>query len=89
MLRVFLRQGIKHQVDRVLKILLILAGFHGIDEVYQRGEILLLRRRNVMQIANQRRVQKRFAFDPEILTAFSFAFGIRYKCCYQFENILF
>ncbi len=68
--RVFLRQRIEHHVHRVLKILIILSGFHGIDHVDQRGKILLLRRRNVMQIANQRRVQKRFAFDPEIFTAY-------------------
>ena len=59
MVRVFLFQRVKEQVNGVLKALVILPHLHRVQHLYQRGKILLIRRGLIVDIANQRRIQKR------------------------------
>ena len=53
-------QCIKHQVYGVFELLVILTDFHGIDELNEGGEVLLLHRSFIMDIANKRAVQQGF-----------------------------
>ena len=53
-------QCIKHQVYRVFELLVILPDFHGVDELDEGREILLLYRSLIVDIANERTIEKRF-----------------------------
>ena len=53
-------QCIKHQVYGVFELLVILTDFHGVDELDEGGEILLLHRSLIVDIANERTIEKRF-----------------------------
>lgn len=46
------------------------------DHFDQRREVVLLLRRTVMDISNQRGIEQSFRFHPEIITAFAFTLGI-------------
>ena len=77
MIGVPLLQFIEHQVHRVLKLLIILPDLHRIDELNESGEILFLHRGLVVDITNERTIQKRFRFDPEIIPGLAFPLRIR------------
>ena len=53
-------QCIKHQVYGVFELLVILTDFHGVDELNEGREVLLLHRSLIMDIANKRAVQQGF-----------------------------
>ena len=53
-------QCIKHQVYGVFELLVILPDFHGVDELDEGGEVLLLHRSLIMDISDKGTVQKRF-----------------------------
>ena len=82
-------QCIKHQVYGVFELLVILTDFHGVDELNEGGEVLLLYRSLIMDIANKRAVQQGFCFYPEIVSGLAFAFGIGDQRCYQLQDVLF
>ena len=88
-LRLFLCQLLKHQIDRVLKLLIVLPDLHGVDKRHQRGEVLFLHRGLVMEIADQRGIQKRFGFGPELVSAFLPVGSVGNQGSYQLQNILF
>ena len=52
MLRVFFFQTFKHEVNRVLKVLVVLAGFRRIYHFKQRREVLLVLRGFIPDIAD-------------------------------------
>ena len=82
-------QCIKHQVYGVFELLVILPDFHRIDELNEGGEVLLLHRSLIVDIANERAVQQRLRFDPEIVASLSFAFGVGNQRRNQLQDVLF
>ena len=70
MLRFLLFQFLKQFIHRILKLFVILAGFAGVDELQQRGKVLLLLRGFIPDVADQCAVEQAFGFDPEIFAGF-------------------
>ena len=66
MLRFLLFQFLKKLIHRILKLFVILTGFACVDELQQRGEVLLLLRGFIPDVANQCTVEQPFRLDPEI-----------------------
>ena len=60
MLRLLLFQFLEQFIHRILKFFIILAGFAGVDELQQRGEVLLLLRGFIPDVANQCTVEQPF-----------------------------
>ena len=58
--RIFLLQIFKHQIHRVLKILVIFTNFHSVDEFDERGKVLFLLRCLIVDIADEGAVEKGF-----------------------------
>ena len=71
MIGFFRFQFIKQPVNGVFIFLVILSDFHGVQELKQRCEVLFIRGRFVMDVADQGTVQKRFRFRPELISGFS------------------
>ena len=82
-------QCIKHQVYRIFELLVILPDFHGVDELDEGGEVLLLHRSFIVDISDQCAIQQCFRLDPEIVSGLALAFGISDQRCHQLQNILF
>ena len=59
-LRFLLFQFLKQFIHRILKLFVILAGFAGVDELQQRGKVLLLLRGFIPDVANQCTVKQPF-----------------------------
>ena len=70
-------QCIKHQVHRVLELLVVLPDFHGVDELDECGKVLFFHRGFIMDIPDEGAVQKRFRLDPEIIPGFALALRVR------------
>ena len=62
---------------------------HGVDELNEGGEVLLLHRSLIVDIANERAVQQGFCFDPEIVSGLAFTFGVGDQRCDQLQDVLF
>ena len=77
------------QINGILKVLIVFTHFHRIDHFDQRGKILFLLGRFVVDIPDQRRVEKRLSLLPEIIAALAVAFGVGNQRRYQLENIFF
>ena len=60
MVRIFLLQIFKHQIHRVLKILVIFTDFHSVDEFDERGEVLFLLRRFIVDVPDESAVKQDF-----------------------------
>ena len=54
-------QAFKHDVQRILVVLIILAGIHRIEHINQGTEILLRLGCLVMDVADQSRIKQRFS----------------------------
>lgn len=67
MLRLLLFQFLKKLIYGIFEGFIILAGFAGIDKLQQRGEVLLLLRGFIPDVADQCAVEQAFGLDPEIL----------------------
>ena len=89
MVRIFLLQCVKEQVNGVLKALVVLPHLHSVQHLYQCGKILFVGRGLVVDIADQRRIQKRLRLDPEIVTGLSLPFGVGDQGSDNLQNILF
>ena len=76
MFRLFPLEFFKHQIHRILEILVILPSLHAVDHLDQRGEILLALQGFIVNVSDKRCIQQRLGFDPEILAAFAFSLGI-------------
>ena len=70
MFRLLLFQFLKKLIHRIPKFFVILTGFAGVDELQQRGEVLLLFRGFIPDVADQCAVEQSFGLDPEILAGF-------------------
>ena len=88
MFRLLLFQFLKQFIHRILKFFVILAGFACVDELQQRGEVLLLLRGFIPDVANQCTVEQPFRFDPEIFAGFfSITLCVGDDGIDQFQNI--
>ena len=58
MIRLFLFQVFKHQIHRILEILIILTDLHGIDKFDERGKVLFLLRCLIMDVADESTMDK-------------------------------
>ena len=77
MFRVFFFQTFKHEVNRVLEVLVVLAGFRRIYHFKQRRKVLFLVGGFVPDIADKRGIVELFSFYPKILAGFlPVAFGV-------------
>ena len=88
MLRVLFLQVLKHDVDRILELLVIFTDLHGVDELDQRGKVLFLFRCLIVDIADQRAVKEGLRFRPEFVTGFAVAFGVGDQCGDELQDIL-
>ena len=87
--RLVLFQFFKKLVHGIFEVFVILAGFAGVDELQQGGEVLLLLRGLIPDIANQCTVEQPFRFDPEILAGFfAIPLCVGDNGIDQFQNIL-
>ena len=59
-IRLFPLQILKHQVNRIPEILVVLARLHTADHINQRRKVLPFRQQLVMDVANQGDIQQRF-----------------------------
>lgn len=88
-IRLFLLQILKHQIHRILEILIVLTDLHGVDKLDQCGKVLLLFRRFIVDISDQSTVKKGLGFVPEGISAFSFALGVGHERGGELQNVLF
>ena len=88
MVGLLLFQSFKHQIHRVLELLVILSNLHGVQKLDQGGEVLLLHRCFVVDIADQGTVQKGFSLRPELVTGFAVALGVGDQGGHQLQNVL-
>ena len=85
---VFFFQPFKHEVNRALKLRVVLAGFAGVYHFKQRRKVLFRFRGFVVDIADQSAVKKPFRFYPKILAGFfPVALCIDNQGVYQFQNV--
>ena len=88
MLRVLLLQCLKHDIDRILELFIVLTDLHGIDKLDQGCEVLFLHRRFIVDISDQGTVKQRLRFGPELITGFTVAFGVGNQRGDKFQNVL-
>ena len=89
MVGLLLGQVLKHQIDGVLKFLIVLPDLHGVDERSQHGKVLFLHRGLVVEIADQRGVQKRLSLLPEGVPALLPVGRVGNQGRHQLQNVLF
>ena len=89
MIRLFLFQVFKHQIHRILEILIILTDLHGIDEFDECGKVLFLLRCLIMDVADEGTVKKGLCLVPEWIAALTITLGICHECGRQLQDILF
>ena len=88
MFRVLLFQVLEHDIYGILELFIILPDFHGVNELDQCSEVLFLNRRFVMDISDQRTVQQRFRFGPELIPGFAVALGVGNQGCHELQDVL-
>lgn len=88
-MRLPLGQFLKHQINRVLKFLIVLAYFHRVNKLDEGGEVLFLHRGFIVDVTDQGAVQKRLRFQPEIVPALTFAFGISDQGGDELQDVFF
>ena len=59
MIGILLRQFLKHQVNRILKFLIIFPDLHRVNELNEGGEILFLCRGLIVDVANEGAAEQR------------------------------
>ena len=89
MIRLLLFQVFKHQIHRILKILIILTDLHGIDKFDERGKVLFLLGCLIMDVADESTIEKSLCLVPERIAALAVTLGIRHECGRQLQDILF
>ena len=89
MLWIFFAQPCKHLIHRILVILVIFSGIHGIDHVNHGCEVLFMLRCFIADITDERTIEQGFSLYPEIIAGFSFAFSVCDQRCDQLQYVLF
>ena len=60
MMGLFRFQCVKHQVHRVLELLVVLPDLHRVDELDESGKVLFFHRGFIVDISDEGAIQKRF-----------------------------
>ena len=81
-------QFFKHQIDGIFEVLVVLPHLHGVDHFDEGGEILLLNRRFVVDIPDERRVKQRLRLAPEVIAGFSVPLRVGNEGRDQLQNVL-
>ena len=76
-------QPFKHQVYDILEVFIVLPDFVGIDEFDHGVEVLFLRRRLIVDIADQSAVKQGLCLGPEWIPLTSFALRVCNQGCHQ------
>ena len=82
-------QLLKHQIDGIFEVLVVLPHLHGVDHLDEGGEVLLLHRRFVVDIPDERRVEQRLRLAPEVVAGFPVPLRVGNEGCDQLQNVLF
>ena len=82
-------QFLKHQIDGIFEVLVVLPHLHGVDHFDEGGEVLLLHRRFVVDIPDERRVKQRFRLAPEVVAGFPVPLRVGNEGRDQLQNVLF
>ena len=82
-------QFLKHQIDGIFEVLVVLPHLHGVDHLDEGGEVLLLHRRFVVDIPDERRVKQRFCLAPEVIAGFPVPLRVGNEGRDQLQNVLF
>ena len=89
MARVPFFQLVKHQIDGVLKFLVVLPNLHGVYHLQQRGEVLFLLRGLVVDVADECRIKQHLGLQPEIVPGLSaLTLGVDNEAVHQLQNVL-
>ena len=90
MFRVTFPESVKHQIHSVLKSLIFLPYFGGIEHFQQCGHVLFFLWGLVEDVRDERLIVKGFRFRPEIVSAFGvLAFRVFHNAIDEFENVVF
>ena len=81
-------QFLKHQIDGIFEVLVVLPHLHGVDHFDEGGEVLLLHRRFVVDIPDERRVEQRLRLAPEIVAALAVPLRVGNEGRDQLQNVL-
>ena len=81
-------QLIEHQIHGILKFLIVLPDLHRIDKLNEGGEVLFLNGSLIVDVPDERAVQKRFRLDPKIIPGLALAFGIGNESRDQLQDVL-
>ena len=82
-------QFFKHQIDGIFEVLVVLPHLHGVNHLDEGGEVLLLHRRFVVDIPDERRVEQRLRLAPEIVAALAVPLRVGDEGRDQLQNVLF
>ena len=81
-------QLLKYQIDRVFELLIVLPHLHGVYHLNEGGEVLLLHRRFVPEIADEGGVEQGFRLAPEIVAALAVPLRVGDEGRDQLQNVL-
>ena len=88
MIWILLFQFIKEEVHRILECFVIFPDLHRVQHLQERCEVLLLYRRLVVNVADQRGVEEFFRLLPERIPAVALTLGICHQCGHEFQDVL-
>ena len=88
-IRIFLFQRLKHEIHGIFEFLIIFPDLRSVDKLDQRGEILLLDRGLIVDVADERRVKESFCFFPEVISGFAVPLGVGDERRDQLQDVLF
>ena len=78
--RVFHRKPLKHQINRIFIVLVVLAGVACVYHVKQGNKVLFVLSALIENITDKGGIIEFFCLDPEIFGGFfALAFGVRYE----------
>ena len=69
-------QLVEHQVHRIFEVLIVLTHLHRIDKFNERGEVLFLHRRFIVDVPDKGGIEQRFCFLPEIVPGLALTLGV-------------
>ena len=78
--RLPLSQIVEYLINLVAEVLVVLPHLHGVDHFDEGGEVLLLHRRFVVDIPDERRVEQRFRLAPEVVAGFPVPLATSPEC---------
>ena len=81
-------QLLKYQIDRVFELLIVLPHLHGVYHLNEGGEVLLLHRRFVPEVADEGGVEQGFRLAPEIVAALAVPLRVGDEGRDQLQNVL-